>query len=288
MLFSFSPDSSTSAAIEAKVRQRLAEPQIVDVRVLQTNQLPDRKEFQTSDGRVLLFEDSLSTPDAPVQRQELVQLKDEFNTRMGKRALSVETPYQAWVNDDAKRQLSCSALFDSSSQFFVYVDRNPNVQKAAVLFYDAGSDSIHALGWVAVSTGNPKRRGYYETPTGVFKHLIELGYRALGTRNENGLRGLGQKGMRVWDFGWQEAAGVSGPMTIRLLMHATDPDYKNSLLGKRDSKGCVRIPAEFNRFVDHFSLLDRESDKAQSWLLKKDREAVRAPGSLLVVGDSRD
>ncbi|MEO8714103.1 MAG: hypothetical protein ABI369_03725 [Acetobacteraceae bacterium] len=79
-----------------------------------------------------------------------------------------------------------------------------------------------------VSTGRPNRYGYYITPTGVFTHDSSiLDYRAPGTYNKNHVRGLGVKGMRVWDFGWQSAAkgwldsGERGD--IRLLMHATDP-----------------------------------------------------------------
>jgi hypothetical protein len=46
----------------------------------------------------------------------------------------------------------------------------------------------------------------FPTPVGLFLHTADiLDYRALGTFNENHIRGLGLKGMRVWDFGWQTA-----------------------------------------------------------------------------------
>jgi hypothetical protein len=62
------------------------------------------------------------------------------------------------------------------------------------------------LGGTHVSTGQPNRHGYYITPTGVFLHDGSiLDYRAQGTFNENHIRGLGMKGMRVWDFGWRWA-----------------------------------------------------------------------------------
>jgi hypothetical protein len=57
-----------------------------------------------------------------------------------------------------------------------------------------------------VSTGQAGRRGYFITPIGAFQHTDDiLDYRALGTFNENHIRGLGMKGTRVWDLGWQTA-----------------------------------------------------------------------------------
>lgn len=88
-----------------------------------------------------------------------------------------------------------------------------------------------------------------------------IGYRAEGTFNENHIRGIG-KGIRAWYFGWQPArkgwTSDEEPADIRLLLHATDPDYLEPLLGRPASKGCVRVAAAMNRFLDHYGLLDAD------------------------------
>ncbi len=148
-----------------------------------------------------------------------------------------------------------------------------------------------------VSTGQPGRRRYFITPTGVFLHTDAiLDYRAEGTYNENGIRGLGVKGMRVSDFGWVWAAkgwdadGELGEM--RLLLHATDPDVLEARLGRPASQGCVRIPAPMNRFLDHHGVLDSDyelaalSDQRYRALLRPDRQPTPLAGRALVVIDS--
>jgi hypothetical protein len=153
------------------------------------------------------------------------------------------------------------------------------------------------VGGTRVSTGQAGRRGYYLTPLGVFAHTDAiLDWRAEGTFNANGIRGLGLRGMRVWDFGWQEATkgwradGERGP--IRLLLHATDPDRLEQRLGQPASQGCVRIPAAMNRFLDRHGVLDADIESAArtdprfAALLLPDREPTPLAGRLLVVVDS--
>jgi len=71
--------------------------------------------------------------------------------------------------------------------------------------------------------------------------------------------------MRVWDFGWQPAekgwTAEQETAEIRLLVHATDPDYLEQRLGRPASKGCVRIPAAMNRYLDHYGVLDAEYER---------------------------
>ncbi len=102
------------------------------------------------------------------------------------------------------------------------------------------------------STGNSARLGHYLTPIGVFRNVpSNMNYRALGTKNKRGWRGLGVKGSRVWDLGWQETIHPKGgKINIRLLVHATDPDEGERRLGRVDSKGCIRLTAKMNRFLD--------------------------------------
>jgi hypothetical protein len=146
------------------------------------------------------------------------------------------------------------------------------------------------------------RFDHYITPRGVF-HVTTaiLGYRAEGTLNENGIRGLGAKGMRVWDFGWQMAAkgwdagpGKPDRIPIRLMMHATDPDRLEQRIGHPASEGCVRIPAAMNRFLDNHGVLDAEYERAAATeirfraLLPKDRHPTTLAGNTMVVVDSAE
>jgi hypothetical protein len=125
--------------------------------------------------------------------------------------------------------------------------RNPDVEQIRVVL--ARPDGAwSSLGGTKVSTGQAGRRDYYLTPTGVFLHTdLILGWRAEGTFNPQHIRGLGLKGMRVWDFGWQRA--TKGWETrkegdIRLLLHATDPDYLERRLGRPASKGLRAHPGD--------------------------------------------
>ena len=119
-------------------------------------------------------------------------------------------------------------------------------------------------------------------------------FRAEGTFNENKIRGYGLKGMRVFDFGWQQAErgwGKRGPGTMRLQMHATDPSNLELRLGTVQSKGCVRIHASLNTFLDHYGVLDADYSRAAAegdtlWVLAADREPVATPGQYLVVLDT--
>jgi hypothetical protein len=141
------------------------------------------------------------------------------------------------------------------------------------------------------------RRGYFITPIGVFLHTDGiLDYRALGTFNENHIRGLGLKGMRVWDLGWQTAErgwrADRDEADIRLQMHATDPDYLEQRLGRPASEGCVRVPATMNRFLDRHGVLDADyerdalNDPRLASVLLPDREPTSVAGDAMIVVDS--
>ena len=165
---------------------------------------------------------------------------------------------------DVPQRTSCAATWIAAAQaavanariaierpqLVIAVDRNPRRQELCILL--ARTDAPwQVIGGSKVSTGQAGRRGYFITPTGVFLHTDAIiDYRAEGTFNENRIRGLGLKGMRVWDFGWQSA--IKGWTTdhewgeIRLLLHATDPDYLEPRLGRPASQGCIRISAAMN------------------------------------------
>lgn len=191
--------------------------------------------------------------------------------------------------------LQADGLDAAAGDWVVLVDRNPRVQ-AAMVFARAGDGvSWRWVGATSTSTGKPGEFDHFITPVGVFDHSLEnMDFRAEGTYNENGIRGYGVRGMRVYDFGWVDAErgwGKGGESQMRLQMHATDPDRLESRLGRPASKGCVRIPAGLNRLIDRFGLIDADYVAAVErgdslWVLAPDRTPVARPGRYLVIVDS--
>ncbi|MDP2703842.1 MAG: L,D-transpeptidase [bacterium] len=207
--------------------------------------------------------------------------------------ISFDSTYGERIACQAELLIHEDQLKFDSSQFFLLVDRNPDAQIAFLAFYDREEEErkVVLLGADKISTGNPKRRGYFETPVGVFENSpSNFSYRALGTKNSHGWRGLGVKGSRVWDLGWQRALKQNNePIDIRLLVHATDPGNGEPRLGTVQSKGCVRISARLNQFLDYYGVLDREysvSENGRRVLLKK-RDPIPFFGKNVVVVDSR-
>jgi hypothetical protein len=183
---------------------------------------------------------------------------------------------------------------DLPSQYILLVDKNPLVQ-AAMIYWKSPGGGFHFIGASPVSTGKPVGFDHFETPTGIFAHTLDNpDFRAEGTFNENHIRGYGLKGMRVYDFGWQQAKkgwGRRNESTMRLQMHATDPDRLELRLGTIQSKGCIRIHATLNRFIDRYGILDADYDKALAegktlWMLRPDREPTPWSGRYLVIVDS--
>lgn len=195
-----------------------------------------------------------------------------------------------------RRTVATSDFVLDHPQLLVAVDRSGVVQQiSVVLARPAGAWEV--LGTTHVSTGQAGRFDHYITPLGVFAHTdLILDYRAEGTFNENHVRGLGLKGMRVWDFGWQWAhrgwGADASPIQIRLEMHATDPALLAQRFGHTASQGCVRIPDAMNRFLDRHGVLDAEYERAAldelryRALLLPDRVPTPLAGSALVVVDS--
>jgi hypothetical protein len=199
-----------------------------------------------------------------------------------------------WI---ARTQAALNAVGQvvASPQLMVVVDRNPRAQQMRIIL-TRPSGPWQSLGGSKVSTGQAGRRAYFLTPTGVFLHTEALlDWRAEGTFNAQHIRGLGLKGMRVWDFGWQRAErgwGAGGQGEIRLLLHATDPDYLEQRLGHPASKGCIRIPAAMNRFLDRHGVLDADYERAAATdsrfaaLLLPGRTPTPLAGNALIVIDS--
>ncbi|MFY2605444.1 murein L,D-transpeptidase [Achromobacter ruhlandii] len=199
---------------------------------------------------------------------------------------------QARYGELAAQALRAAGITPLGPQFVIVVDRDIRVQ-AALLYWLAQPPLF--LGATPVSTGRVGQFDHFETPTGVFSHtLANPDFRAEGTRNANGILGYGAKGMRVYDFGWQTANkgwGDRAPATMRLQMHATDPYVLEQRLGTAQSKGCICIPATFNRLIDRLGLLDADYELAAAlvtppWVLLRDRAPVTGAGRYLIIVDS--
>ena len=234
----------------------------------------------------------------PAVTVEVLRLREAFQHEVRNAIRPDPARDKSWI------ALAHAALADSNTpmdrpQLVVVVDRNPRVQQLMVIAASP-TDPWRVVGGGTISTGQTGRFDHYVTPTGVF-HVTDaiLGYRAEGTLNENGIRGLGAKGMRVWDFGWHvakkgwtEVAGKPESTPIRFMLHATDPDKLEQRLGRPASQGCIRMPATLNRFLDRHGVLDAEYERVAVTdirfraLLLPDREPSSLAGDMLIVVDS--
>ena len=189
--------------------------------------------------------------------------------------------------------LRAAGIAELTPQFVALVDRNPKAQIFLLLWSQPGEKPL-LIGATPVSTGKPGAYDYFETPLGVFRHHPgNPDYRAEGTRNDNGVLGYGEKGTRIYDFGWQlgrRGWDNGGLSAMRLQMHATDAELLEPLLGAARSKGCVRIPLSLNHFLDHHGILDADYEAAAALgaklpILLPSRAPVSNAGRYLVVVD---
>lgn len=194
----------------------------------------------------------------------------------------------------ALQSLRAEAIAPILPQYLVLVDRSPRVQ-ALLLFWLTPLDEAVLIGASPISTGRGGEFEYFETPTGVFTHTLDNpDFRAEGTLNEKGIRGFGRRGMRVFDFGWHPARRTwdgGGTSPMRLLLHATDPERLEPLLGSVQSKGCIRAPTTLIQLLDDYGLLDADYDAAQRagqqfWVLSPQRSPVHGAGRYLVIVDT--
>lgn len=236
-------------------------------------------------------------PSAEEKQKEINFVSQQFQ-KVKQRHISDEeqATYQATINQLLNSE-SENNIGLQASQFIIIVDRAVKRQVAILTFWDYETKQATIIGFTPVSTGLGnvrKRKDYFFTPTGLFENLPDNpSYRAMGTKNENGIRGLGRKDMRVWDFGWQKArAGwrQNFIIDIRFEMHATDPDYLEQRLGTPQSEGCVRIHQTFNQFLDKYGIIDKNyedlSKTQKVWVLRKDREPVQLAGKYINVIDT--
>jgi len=209
--------------------------------------------------------------------------------------LRVPEPVRAEYAERLAAALAHAGLTPTAPQYYVLVDRSPRVQAAFIYWFGLDA-SWQFVGASPVSTGLPGEFDHFVTPLGVFAHsLAHRDFRAEGTRNSLGVLGYGVAGMRVFDFGWVDAErgwDEGGMSPMRLQMHATDPDLLEPLLGAvAHSKGCIRIPASLDVFIDRHGLLDADYEAAAAAgrrlaVLREPRVTTLFPGRWLVVVDS--
>ena len=223
-----------------------------------------------------------------------------------RQALFDEVPHLITDRPKQKREwlartraaLAASGLAIDRPQLLVVADRNRRVEQMRLVLAQPQGE-WDDLGGTKVSTGQVGRYDYFLTPTGVFLHTDAiLDWRAEGSFNAHHVRGLGERGMRVWDFGWQPALRGWRSKTrvskMRLLLHATDPASLAHRLGRAASKGCIRIPEAMNLFLDRHGILDANYEEAAlhnprfAAVLLPDRTPTPLAGNALVVFDSSE
>jgi hypothetical protein len=238
----------------------------------------------------------LAAPDAAgvVDPRRAFLLGDVFALNVTRR-LKVPAAEQRAYADRLQTALGDNVLGNLSGEYVVLVDRNPNVQALFIYFRAIPADTWQIIGAAPVSTGRPGEYDHFITPLGVFEHTpANMDFRSEGTQNENHIRGYGKRDMRIFDLGWAQAErgwGKGGMSQMRFQMHATEPDWLEPLLGIRHSKGCVRMPASLNAFLDHYGVLDAEyaalvESGKSLWVLKSDRQITPWAGRYIVVVDS--
>lgn len=229
----------------------------------------------------------------PATLQAAIQRLQAEHATLVKRALPIGPDTEAQWQQWAQAAWTAGGKTLDRDQTVVVVNRNPKVQQIAVMVAHPNAPWT-LIGVSPTSTGQTGRDKHFISPLGVFDHDGSiLDYRAQGTKNENGIRGIGAKGSRVWDFGWQQAetGWLKNPemRDIRFELHATDPDLLEQRLGHPASAGCIRISAGLNKFLDHYGILDQvywdqaPTSVALRALLPKDGEPTLAGRYMIVV-----
>ncbi|WP_185702663.1 hypothetical protein [Burkholderia sp. Bp8991] len=236
----------------------------------------------------------LSADEAKSATARAIDMRKRFTQEVTRR-LNVPASEQRAYGVRLQQALADADLGDLAGEYVAIVDRAPNVQALFIYFRATPTNAWLMIGASPVGTGWPGKYDHFLTPLGVFHHSPDnMDFRAEGTTNDNGIRGYGKRDMRIYDFGWVDGErgwGKGGKSPMRFQMHATDPDRLEPLLGIRHSKGCVRIPASLNAFIDQHGILDddyeaRVEDGKSLWVLRRDRDVTPIAGRYLVVIDS--
>ncbi|WP_407670058.1 L,D-transpeptidase [Paraburkholderia oxyphila] len=236
----------------------------------------------------------LTAAQAAAQTHQALAMRQTF-ARDVKRRLRVPLADQRAYGQRLQAALDEKNLGALAGEFVILVDRAATVQTLFIYFRAMPGEPWQMIGASPVATGRPGEFDHFLTPLGVFEHTpSNMDFRAEGTMNDNGIRGYGARDMRIYDLGWVDGErgwGKGGRSPMRFQMHATDPDRLEPLLGIRHSKGCVRIPASLNAFIDHYGIIDAEYqalvDSGKSlWVLHPNREVTPWAGRFIAVIDS--
>lgn len=236
----------------------------------------------------------LTPEEATAETHRALEMRKLFARDVNRR-LRVPLADQRAYGERLQAALEEKDLGALAGEFVILVDRSANVQALFIYFRASSDEPWLMIGASPVATGRPGEFDHFLTPLGVFEHTpMNMDFRAEGTMNQNGIRGYGRRDMRIYDLGWVDGErgwGKGGYSQMRFQMHATDPDRLEPLLGIRHSKGCVRIPATLNAFIDHYGIVDAEYqalvDSGKSlWVLHSDREITPWAGRFIVVIDS--
>ena len=255
-----------------------------------------RKGFLSAGGIAFFMTIAYAEP-APLNADSQMPSLSSFTASFEQRVLQHLTIPAATATDYATlldTALKNGDITESATSFIILVDRNPNVQ-TLFLFIGTNTDGWNLVGAAAISTGLPGKYEHFKTPLGVFDHSRDNpDFRAEGTKNKFGIRGYGNKGGRIYDFGWVKAPrgwGDGHMGELRLQMHSTDRGLLEQRLGTAQSEGCVRIPAELNEFLDIYAILDQDYERVieagtRPWVLRSDRHVTPWSGRYLVVIES--
>jgi len=225
--------------------------------------------------------------------ESALELKDIYSQSVD-RKLTLPADEQHYYTDLLLFQLQQTGLKNLPTQYLLMIDRSPQVQ-AAFLFWLENDGHAELIGASPASTGRENGFEFFETPLGIFEHKIKnLDFRSEGTTNRLGLMGYGNKGMRIYDFGWVTARKTWNAEMgeMRLQLHSTDLQKLEPKLGSVQSKGCIRIPATLNSLIDHYGLLDADYERAITKkyvvrILDPLRESTPWPGRYMMVVDTR-
>ncbi|MBN3858711.1 L,D-transpeptidase [Paraburkholderia sp. Ac-20340] len=236
----------------------------------------------------------LTPEQAADETRRALAMRDTF-ARSVTRRLRVPLADQRAYGQRLQAALDAKNLGALAGEYVILVDRSANVQALFIYFRAMPGEAWQMIGASPVATGRPGEFDHFLTPPGVFEHTpSNMDFRAEGTMNDNGIRGYGKRDMRIYDLGWVDGErgwGKGGFSQMRFQMHATDPDRLEPLLGIRHSKGCVRIPASLNTFIDHNGIIDAEYEALVAsgkslWVLHPGRNITPYAGRFIVVIDS--
>lgn len=123
---------------------------------------------------------------------------------------------------------------------------NLNTQTYYIYHFNYLENSFSFIGKTLISSGNKIRgKKYFETPETIIDRTVFKNGDWLAEGTDG--KGFGEKGDRIFWLGIQKG--------IHLAMHTTTP-WGVENLGKKYSKGCIRISPIFNKILRETEIID--------------------------------